>query len=314
MVAFILNRCIKAFFVLVIVSFMAFMLMYLIPGDPVAAVLGIDARPAEIAKLRAELGLDNPVMVRYYNWLSDAVRGDFGHSVVMNEDVMVLIRQRLEVTTYIGAWAFFLTVVIGIPLGVICAMRRGGFLDSLISAFANIGISIPIFLLCILLIYFFGLYLGWLPIQGFTSPMENFWLSVKKIIMPIACLTVLPLAMIVRQTRSSMLEVVGQDYIRTAWAKGLRELMVIRRHAVKNALIPIATMAGMLVLQVVGGSVLVETVFNLPGMGRLLVESVFNRDFIVVQAVILVIATFVMLVNLIVDISYGWLDPRIHYD
>ena len=310
---YVAGRILKAAVVIVIVSFMSFMLMYLIPGDPVAAVLGIDARPAEIAALRSELGLDKPVMVRYYEWLSIAIHGNFGKSIVLNEEVMVLISQRISLTAYLGALAFLLTLIIGVPLGVISAMRRGRAIDSIISAIANIGVSVPIFLLGILSIYIFGLYLGWLPIQGFTSPFKDFWLSMRQTIMPVLCLMVLPMSMIVRQTRSSMIEVIGQDYIRTAWAKGLKELLIIRRHAVKNGLIPITTMAGMLVLQVVGGSVIIETVFNLPGMGRLLVTSVFNRDFIVVQAVIFVIAAFVMLINLAVDISYGWLDPRIRY-
>jgi peptide/nickel transport system permease protein len=207
-----------------------------------------------------------------------------------------------------------LSVLIGIPAGVVTAVRRGTFLDAVITSIANIGISIPVFWLGILGIYTFGLQLGWFPIQGYTSPFENIWLSLKQITMPVLCESVTFLAILARQTRSSMLEVIRQDYIRTAFAKGLKEGLVVRRHALKNCLIPIVTLLGLHIRVLIGGSVLIETVFNIPGIGRLLVGAVFDKDFVIVQVVSVVIALIVGLTNLIVDISYGWLDPRIRYE
>ena len=198
----------------------------------------------------------------------------------------------------------------GVSAGIICAVRRGGILDSIITLLANMGIAVPIFWLGILGIYFFGLKLGWLPIQGYTSPFDDFGLSIRKTIMPVICLAIPSIAVLARQTRSSMLEVVRQDYIRTAWSKGLAERVIVLNHALKNALIPIVTLLGLQLRLVVGGSVVVETVFNIPGMGRLLVDATFAKDFITVQAITLVIAVVVLFANLIVDISYGWLDPE----
>ena len=225
-----------------------------------------------------------------------------------------LIAQRLPITIYLSLLALLLSVVIGISAGIICAVRRGSILDSAITILANTGISLPMFWLGILGIYLFGLKLGWLPIQGYTSPLDDFGLSVRKIIMPVICLAIPSIAILARQTRSSMLEVVRQDYIKTAWSKGLTERVIVVNHALKNALIPIVTLLGLQLRLVVSGSVVVETVFNIPGMGRLLVNATFSKDFITVQAITLVIGIVVLLSNLIVDISYGWLDPRIRYD
>ncbi|MGD0795287.1 MAG: ABC transporter permease [Dehalococcoidales bacterium] len=202
----------------------------------------------------------------------------------------------------------------GISAGIICAIRRGGILDQTISVLANLGISVPIFLLGILGIYIFALKLKLLPIMGWTSPGQDFWLSTRQVIMPVIALAIPGIAMMARQTRSSMLEVVRQDYLRTAWSKGLKERQVIIKHALKNALIPIVTLLGLQVRILVGGSVIVEQVFNIPGMGRLLVYASFSKDFIIIQAGVLLIGAIVCLANLIVDISYGWLDPRVRYD
>ncbi len=196
----------------------------------------------------------------------------------------------------------------------VCAIRRGGILDQAISVLANLGISVPIFLLGILGIYFFALKLRWLPIMGWTSPGKDFWLSTRQAVMPVIALAIPGIAMMARQTRSSMLEVVRQDYLRTAWAKGLKERQVIIKHALKNALIPIVTLLGLQVRILVGGSVIVENVFNIPGMGRLLVYASFSKDFLIIQAGVLLIGAIVCLANLFVDISYGWLDPRVRYD
>jgi peptide/nickel transport system permease protein len=206
-----------------------------------------------------------------------------------------------------------ISTFLGIIAGVICAIRRGGILDSLITLCANTGIAVPIFWLGILGIYFFGLKLQWLPIQGYTSPFTDFWMSTRQTVLPIICLAIPPIAFLARQTRSSMLEVISQDYIRTAWSKGLKESSVIMGHALKNSLIPVITFMGIGLAHTVAGSVLIETVFNIPGMGRLMTQAALNKDMFVVQACTLMIALLVVVMNLLVDISYGWLDPRIRY-
>jgi len=307
---FIARRLAQTVVVLFLLSLLIFMLINILPGDPVVMMLGADAYPEDIAALRAQLGLDQPVLVQYGSWLSDVLQGDLGTSIMYDQNVADLIAIRLPITFYMGFMAIILAAVFGTIAGIICAVRRGSFLDQWITVLANTGISVPIFWLGILGIYAFGLKLGWLPIQGFTSPFEDFWLSVKKMIMPVICLSVVPLAAIARQSRSAMLEVIHQDYIRTALSKGLTERTIIIRHALKNALIPIVTLLGLQTRHVVGGSVLIETVFNIPGMGRLLVSSIFDKDFVIVQAAVLVIGIAVCLVNLIIDISYGYIDPR----
>jgi peptide/nickel transport system permease protein len=314
MQAFIIRRLMQTLVVLFIVSLGVFALIYLIPGDPVLVMLGPDARKEAIFALRAQLGLDKPMIVQFGNWLFKVLRGDFGQSIIYHENVADLIAARLPVTFYLGITAFTLTVLIGTTAGILCVVRRGTLLDQIITVCTNLGISTPVFWLGILGIYVIGLKLEWLPVQGFTSPFDDFWLSVQQAIMPSLCLAVVPLAVITRQSRSAMLEVIQQDYIRTAWSKGLNERTVLLRHALKNALVPIVTLLGMQVRYVVGGSVLLETVFNIPGMGRLIVNAVFDKDFILVQACVLVMAVVISLSNLAVDISYAYIDPRIRHE
>jgi peptide/nickel transport system permease protein len=313
MVNYIIRRLLLSIIVLLLVTIMIFLLLHIMPGDPAVIMLGVDANQERVETLRKELWLDRPLTVQYIHWLSNAVKGDLGKSVSFGEDASSIIAVRVPITVYLSFLSLILSAVIGIGAGIICAIRRGGVLDSLISLFANAGMAIPIFWLGILGIYLFGLNLGWLPIQGYTSPFDDFWLSTKKAIMPIICLSIPALAVLARQTRSSMLEIVRQDYVRTAWSKGLKERNVIVKHALKNALIPVVTLLGIELRTLVGGSVLVETVFNIPGMGRLATSAVINKDFIIVQACTLVVAVVVLLANLIVDISYGWIDPRIRY-
>jgi peptide/nickel transport system permease protein len=214
----------------------------------------------------------------------------------------------------LAVFAFIIGNTLGIAAGIICAIRRGGIIDSVVTLLANLGIAVPIFLLGMLCIYYFSLKLGWLPVQGYTSPFTDFWRSTKQVILPVLCLSIPAIAVLARQTRSSMLEVVRQDYIRTARSKGLRERLIISKHALKNALIPIVTLMGLNVSVLIGGQVLIETVFNIPGMGRLIAEGAINKDIILVQGCAMLIAMIVVLVNLSVDLTYGWLDPRIRYD
>lgn len=311
MLDFILNRLAQTLFVLILVSLIAFSIMQLLPGDPALVMLGTDASPTQLDALRRELRLDQPLPLQYAYWLGNALQGNFGRSVAYHENVTELLATRLPITFHLGLVALLLSMLVGIPAGVVSAVRRGSLLDSIISIVSNIGMATPIFWLGILGIYLFALKLGWLPVQGYTSPLENLWQNTRQIIMPAICLALVPMASITRLTRSSMLEVIRQDYIRTARSKGLRETAVIARHALKNSLIPVVTLLGLQMRNLVGGSVLVEQVFNIPGMGSLLVGSVFNKDFVVVQGSIMVVALVVALANLAVDISYGFLDPRI---
>lgn len=314
MVNFIGRRLIQTIFVIFAVTVITFLLIQLTPGDPAVNMLGSNAPKEQIEALRRELWLDRPVYVQYGHWLLNVLHGDLGRSLTFRENVTDLIARRLPVTAYLAFLALILGTFMGISAGIFTAIRRGTILDSMITLFANIGIAVPVFWLGILLIYFLGLRLGWLPIQGYTSPFTDFWKSSAQLVMPVICLATPGLAVIARQTRSSMLEVVGQDYIRTAMAKGLRERVVVLKHALKNALIPVVTLLGLQVRVFIGGSVLVETVSNVPGMGRLLVTAAFNKDFLVVQAGVLVLALVVCLANLAVDVSYSWLDPRIRYE
>ncbi len=317
MSGFIIRRMIQTVFVLVIVTLIVFMVMRFLPGDPILLYLTEDQvrnfTPEQIAEVRHRFGLDNPIMVQYVDWIHGLSHGDFGISMSYRVPVSEEIFRRVPITFYLGSIAFLANIIIGIPIGLIAAVRRGKWSDTVATLLANLGITVPVFWLGILMIYLFGLHLRWLPTFGYTSPMDNFWLSVKQAMMPVLCLAVFAIASSARQTRSAMLEVIQQDYIRTAWSKGLRERVIIFRHALKNSLIPVVTLMGISLRNIFGGSVLIETVFNIPGMGRLAVDAMMSRDYAVVQGVILIIAVVVCVANLIVDISYGWLDPRIRY-
>jgi peptide/nickel transport system permease protein len=291
--------------------------MHLLPGDPIYLLLTVEQvqqqTPQQIENLRHEYGLDKPLVVQYFDWLGGVVHGDFGTSIRFHFSVGGLMQERIPLTFHLGILAFILAHVVGIAAGVISAVRRGTRADTAVTIFANIGITVPVFWLGIIMIYVFAVYLKWLPVMGYTSPFTDFWLSTKQLIMPVICLAIMPMAAAARQTRSSMLEVMYQDYIRTAWSKGLRERAVILRHALKNGLIPVFTLAGLSLSTIIGGSVLIETVFNIPGMGRLAVTSVLQRDYLVTEGVTVVIAAAIIVVNLIIDISYGWIDPRVRY-
>jgi len=312
--SFITRRVIQTFAVLIIVTFIVFLLLYLIPGDPARTMLGIEASAQDVAAFRSQLGLDRPMMVQFGSWLFHVLQGDLGRSIQFHQPVSHLISTRLPVTIYIGILALILSAILGVGAGVISAVRRGTVLDQAITVFANLGVAVPVFWLGILGIYLFALQLGWLPVQGYTSPFENLASSLQQIIMPVLCLAMVPLATLARQSRSAMLEVIQQDYIRTAWSKGLKERRIIIYHALRNAMIPIVTVLGLSVRYVVSGSVLIETVFNIPGMGRLIVSGVFNKDFILVQGCVLIVALAIAITNVAVDISYAFIDARIRYE
>jgi peptide/nickel transport system permease protein len=316
--AYIVRRLLASAIVLIVVTIFIFLVMRLLPGDPILMIVTNEqlsqSAPEQIAALRHEFGLDKPMPIQYLNWMFGIVQGDFGVSLISRTRVIDNVAQRLPITMHLGILAFVIAIIIGIPAGMICAVRRGTFLDTLVTTLANLGITVPIFWLGILLIYFFSLELKWLPVYGYTSPFVDFGQSTKQIIMPVFCLGIFPLASISRITRSSMLEVMRQDYIRTAWSKGLSERWVVFRHALKNSLIPVITLSGMSISSIVGGAVLIETVFNIPGMGRMAVSGIMTKDYPIVQAVTFIVSAVVVLSNLVVDISYSWLDPRIRYE
>lgn len=317
MITYITRRFIQAVFVLLLVSIIVFLALRLLPGDPIYLLLTSEElqirTPEEIQLLKHEFGLDKPLIVQYFDWLYGVLHGDFGTSIRFHFSVGGLMLERIPLTLHLGILAFILAHVAGIGAGIVCAVRRGKWLDTIVTILANVGITIPIFWLGIMMIYLFAVFLKWLPVMGYTSPFTDFWMSTKQLIMPVICLAVLPMASAARQTRSSMLEVMHQDYIRTAWSKGLKEQAIVVKHALKNGLIPVFTLVGLALSNIIGGSVLIETVFNIPGMGRLAVDSVLNRDYLVTQGITVVVAAVIILVNLVVDISYGWLDPRVRY-
>jgi peptide/nickel transport system permease protein len=311
---YIVRRLIQTVIVIILVSFISFLLVQFMPGDPAASMLGPNATKAQVDALRLELGLDKPMMVQYFDWLNKVIHADLGTSLSLREPVASLFAQRLQITLYLSLISFILSTLLGVGFGIICAIRRGGFLDQFLSMSANIGIAIPIFWLGILGLYALGMKAHLVPFYGWVSPFDNFTKSISYTVLPVILLAVPGIAVMTRQTRSSMLEVTRQDYIRTAYSKGLRERTVVIRHALKNALIPIITLLGLQLRVLVGGSVLVEQVFSIPGMGRLLVSASQNKDFIVVQDGVLLVGIIVCLANLLVDVSYGWVDPRTRYD
>jgi peptide/nickel transport system permease protein len=317
MTAYIIRRLIWALIIIIMLTLAIFFAMRLLPGDPLMIYIAqsqiSNIGPEALAQLRAEHGLDKPILVQYFNWVSRVLQGDLGRSVFHNEEVGKLIAKRLPITAHIGVLSFIVATILGTLSGLLAGLRRGKLADQIVTPLAYVGVTVPIFWLGILLIYVFGLKLGWLPIGGYTSPFEDFWLNTRQLIMPVVCSCVLGLASMSRQMRSSVLEVSRQDYIRTAWSKGLRERAIVLRHMLKNSLIPVITLMGFAVGMIFGGSIFIETVFNIPGMGRLMVSSIFNQDYVVVQATTLIFGAIVLVVNLIVDISYGWLDPRIRY-
>jgi peptide/nickel transport system permease protein len=318
MIAFFIRRFIQSIVVLFIVTILVFLAMRLLPGDPIRMILTTSSAEGlteeQIAQVRHEYGLDKPLVMQYFSWVNDILHGNLGESILQKVPVSDEVFRRIPITLHLGVLAFILGLLIGIPLGIVSAVRRGTWLDTVVTTLANLGITVPAFWLGFLLIYAFAMYWPLLPVMGYTSPFTDFWLNTRQLVMPVFCLALFPIASITRQTRSSMLEVMRQDYIRTAWSKGLKERAVIMKHALKNGLIPIVTLAGLGVPMIVGGAVLIETVFNIPGMGRLAVTSVLNQDYPYVQGVVLIVSAAVVFVNFAVELTYGWLDPRIRYD
>ena len=318
MTTYIIRRLLHALLVVVIVCLLVFLLIRQLPGDPILMYVASgdlqEFSQEQIDHLKHEMGMDRPLFIQFADWLFHAARGDLGKSILHRYEVMEEIGNRLPITLYLGLSAFAIGLIFGPLLGVISAIRRGTWLDTLVTMLANVGITAPPFWIGIIMIYVFSLYLGWLPVYGYTSPFEDPIRNLLQSVMPVLVLATFPIASAARQTRSSVIEVMQQDYIRTAWAKGLSERVIIIRHVLKNALTPVVTLQGMLLRNIIGGSVIVETVFVIPGMGKLVVDGLLSQDYPVVQGVVLVVAITVVISNLVVDILYGWLDPRVQYE
>ncbi len=317
MTTFIIRRIFQALVVLVVIMLLVFVVIRLLPGDPILIYMTQNdvqtLTTEQLNAARAEFGLDKPLVVQFGDWVGGVLHGNLGDSLFYHQSVLSLLGQRVQATLTLGLIAFVLSHLTGIFFGTISALRRNSWVDTTVTMLANAGITVPVFWLGILLIYFFGLKLNWLPRFGYTPITGNPADFVKHAILPVFCLSIFALASITRQTRSSILEVVHQDYVRTAWAKGLKERAVVVKHVLKNGLIPVMTLMGIGLSHILGGSVLIETVFNIPGMGRLSVEAIQSQDYEVIQAIVLFVAITVVTVNLLVDIAYGWLDPRIRY-
>ncbi len=310
----IVKRLIEMVPVLFLVSLIIFLIVHLTPGDPALLMLGEEATPDKLATLRHQLALDQPVPVQYGIWLSNVLRGDLGRSVRTQQPVVEAISQRLPPTVELAILAMLISLCIAFPAGVISAVRRNSASDFVSTTLALFGISMPNFFLAILLIFVFALKLRWLPPIGYTPITENWIANVKGMILPALTLGAATAALISRQLRSSLLEVLNQEYIRTARAKGLAERMIVLGHGLKNALIPVATVIGLQVGALLGGAIITESIFVLPGVGRLLVDSIFARDFPLVQGAVLFLALVYLFANLAVDMLYVFLDPRIRYE
>lgn len=311
MLGYLVQRVFISILVVFLVSLFAFSLMQVLPGDPARLALGWEASQDDVDALRKDLNLDKPLLSQYWLWIKNLFNGNFGKSIMYNRPIGDILAERLPRTVAIGIPALIIAVMLGIGSGIISAIRRGKLVDQVLTFLMTMGVGTPVFWVGILGIYVFAIGLKILPIQGFVSPFDDFGKYVHKAILPVFCLSLSLIASVARQTRSNMLEVINQDFIRTARANGIAERSVIFKHALRNALIPIITIIALQMRIVIGGSLLVEQVFNIAGLGSLLTAAIGGRDYLIVQGCVLLISMFTVACNLIVDILYGFVDPRI---
>ena len=311
MARYLVERVLAAIPVMLLVATAVFLLLFLPPGDPAALILGPDARAEQVAELRARLGLDQPVYVQLGNWYVRLLRGDLGQSIFENRPVTEAIMSRAEPTLLLTTLATVVAVTLGLIMGLVAALRRGHWQDTGAMLLAIGGVSMPTFWLGLNLIFVFGVLLGWLPVAGYEPLSSGVWESLRYLILPSVTLGLFQAALLARLTRSMMLETLGDDYVRTARAKGLAEHAVVMRHAFRNAAIPLLTVIGLIFAALMGGAVITEQVFNIPGVGRMLIQAVARRDYPVVQGVVMIVAGLYVLINLLVDLLYGYLDPRL---
>ena len=313
MAAYLIKRILATIPVMLFVAIFIFLLLRLTPGDPAAMIAGDFATDAQIAEIRDGLGLDQPLYVQFGIWAKNVLQFELGQSFYYKKEVSDLILNRIEPTLSLSVLTIILTVVIAVPLGTLAAYKQGSWFDRGIMGFSVLGFSVPVFVIGYALIYVFSVKLGWLPVQGYARLADGVGAWLYRLILPSIALSVIFVAFIARMTRTSVLEVLGEDYIRTARAKGQTERRVLMRHALRNAAVPIVTVIGLAIAILIGGVVVTESVFTIPGLGLLTVEAVLNRDFPTIQAVILFFSLVYVLINLAVDVSYTILDPRIRY-
>jgi peptide/nickel transport system permease protein len=310
---FLAQRLLAIIPVLLVVAVVVFLILRLTPGDPAAVIAGQNATADDIARIREQLGLSKPLWQQFVIWGGNVLKGDFGYSFYLNKPVTELIAQRIEPTVSLAAGTMLLAILVSIPLGTLAAWRMGGWLDRGLMAFSVIGFSIPVFVVGYLMIYYFAVKLEWFPVQGYVRIAKGLGPWAYQLVLPCLTLCTIYVSLIARVTRASVSEALTEDHVRTARAKGLGEIAVLIRHGLRNAAVPIVTVVGIGVALLIGGVVVTETVFAIPGLGQLTVDAVLNRDFPVIQGVILFFSVAYVLINLLVDVSYLFLDPRIRY-
>ncbi len=313
MFGFIVNRLLATIPVLGMVAVFVFLMLRLAPGDPAAVLAGDNGSPQQIAEIREGLGLNRPILVQLGSWMLDIAKGDFGQSYFFKKEVSELILLRVEPTLALATTTLIITIMVAVPIGVIAAYRHGTWIDRAVMAFSVAGFSIPVFVLGYILIYLFAMEIDLFPVQGYKPIADGFWPFLHRLILPSITLSVIYIALIARITRASVLEVLGEDYIRTAYAKGLTPNAVLLKHALRNAAVPIVTVIGIGIALLIGGVVVTESVYNIPGLGRLTVDAVLGRDYPTIQAIIIVFSFVYVMINLLVDLTYSLLDPRIRY-
>jgi len=313
MTAYIIRRLLATIPVMIVVALFVFLLLHLTPGDPAAVIAGDEAGPAAIEAIRRKLGLDLPMWQQFGIYVSNLLRGDLGTSIFSNLPVLTLVKQRLEPTIVLALSTLLVAISFAIPMGVLAAWKVGTAIDRVVMGFSVLGFAVPVFLIGYFLIYIFAIELHWLPVQGYQPLAQGIGQTARSIVLPAFALGMVYMALIARITRASMLEVLSQDYIRTAHAKGVAMSVVLLRHALKNAAVPIVTVIGIGLALLISGVVITETVFNIPGLGRLTVDAILKRDYPIIQGLIILFASVKVLVNLMIDISYAFFDPRIRY-
>ena len=313
MKTYLLRRALAIIPVMLVVATVSFVLIRLAPGDPASVLAGPDATTEDLAQLRTALGMDQPLPVQLVKWYARLAQGDLGQSIFLRRPVLQAVLERLEPTLLLTLWGTLLAILIGVPAGIVSARYHNTAVDQSFMALALFGLSIPNFLLGLVMILVFGVWLGWLPVSGYVPLDEGVWLNARSLLMPAVSLGLVQSALVARITRSSMLDVLREQYILSGRAKGLSERAVVYKHALKNAIIPTLTVIGITVALLIGGAVIIETVFNIPGVGRLIISAVLRRDYPVVQGVVLLIALTYTVINLLVDLAYLVIDPRIRY-
>jgi len=313
MLGFLARRLLATIPVMAIVAVLVFSMLRMTPGDPASIIAGAAATSADVAGIREKLGLDRPIVEQFAIWIGNLLHGDFGESFFFKKTVASLIADRVGPTLALATITMILSISIAVPLGVVAAYKQGTWIDRVVMGFSVLGFSVPVFVIGYALIYVFAIELAWLPVQGYQPIREGLWGFLSRLILPSLTLSVIYIALIARITRTSVLEVLGEDYIRTARAKGLPRSTVLMRHALRNAAVPIVTVIGIGVALLIGGVVVTESVYSIPGLGRLTVDAVLARDYPTVQAVILLFSVVYVLLNLLVDVAYTFLDPRIRY-